>query len=374
MVHPKMKNNCSYFVIKTTLQACLIISGMLTYGQDSSKIGTQNQFILSGYAETYYTYDFNKPSDNLRPVFFYNHNRHNEFNINLAFIRGTYAADKARATISIAVGTYMNANYAAEPSTLKNVYEANIGFRLTKKNMWLDMGVLPSHIGFESATGKDCWTLTRSILADNTPFFESGARISYTNDNGKLFVSGMALNGWQRITRVSGSSLMSFGTQIQYRPDSKTTFNYSTFIGTDKPDSSRLNRFYHNLYTILQVSNNVGITAGFDIGSEQQSKGNRKHNIVYSPVLISKYTINNKWAMAARAEYYNDKNGVLITTRSPHGFQTIGYSINLDYSPNSNMLIRVEGRSLHSKDDIFVRGSSMISNDSFITSSFAVSF
>ena len=29
--------------------------------------------------------------------------------------------------IALAAGTYMNANYAAEPGVLKNIYEANAG-------------------------------------------------------------------------------------------------------------------------------------------------------------------------------------------------------------------------------------------------------
>ncbi|OQW43057.1 MAG: hypothetical protein A4S08_10190 [Proteobacteria bacterium SG_bin4] len=73
----------------------------------------------------------------------------------------------------------MNANYAAEPGILGNLYEGNVGLKLSgSNNLWLDIGVFPSHIGFESAVGKDNWTLTRSLVAENTPYFESGAKIS----------------------------------------------------------------------------------------------------------------------------------------------------------------------------------------------------
>ena len=33
-----------------------------------------------------------------------------------------------------------------------------------KKNLWIDAGILPSHIGFESAVSKDCWTLQEVYL------------------------------------------------------------------------------------------------------------------------------------------------------------------------------------------------------------------
>jgi len=363
---------------KILMSGAVLISTIACAQTDTPKVSLSTTgatpLTFSGYTEAYYSYDFNKIQNNSKPVFLYNHNRDNEFNINLSFIRVSYATDKVRASIAVGVGTYMNANYAAEPGTLKNIYEAVAGIKIGKKNLWIDAGILPSHIGFESAVSKDCWTLTRSLLAENTPFFEGGVNLSYTTDNGKWFFSGLLLNGWQRITRVEGNSLMSFGTQIQYKPSSSATINYSTFIGTDKPDSARLIRVYHNIYGILQVSKQFGITAGFDIGTEQKTKGSTDHNIVYSPVLIAKYTINDKWAIAARGEYYSDENGILISTGTPNGFKTSGYSLNVDYSVAANVLFRVEGRLLYSKDKIFDDKNIRGKNDSFITTSLALSF
>jgi Putative beta-barrel porin-2, OmpL-like. bbp2 len=269
----------------------------------------------------------------------------------------------------------MNANYAAEPGVLKNIYEANAGVKISKKkNLWIDAGIFASHIGFESAISKDCWVLTRSILADNSPYFETGAKLTYTTDNNKWMASGLLLNGWQRIKRVDGNSLMSFGTQIQYRSNATTTFNYSTFIGTDKPDSTRQMRYFHNFYGIFNVTSKFGITAGFDIGSEQKVKRSSSMNTWYSPVVILKYTVSSKWAIAARGEYYYDKYGVIIASGTPNGFQTAAFSFNLDYAPVKNAFIRLEARTLNSKDNVFKKGNAFVNTNSFITASIAVSF
>ena len=108
--------------------------------------------------------------------FLYSHNRHNEFNVNLAFIKGSYNKEKIRGNIAIAAGTYTNANYAAEPGVLKNIYEGNVGLKISKtKNVWIDAGIFSSHIGYESAHSPSCWSLTRSLVAENSPYFESGA-------------------------------------------------------------------------------------------------------------------------------------------------------------------------------------------------------
>jgi len=364
--------------MKKILLGTILFAGSNLFAQDSAKTETPkpNPFSFSGYVEAYYQYDFNKPADNNRPGFIYSHNRHNEFNLNLGFLKGSYNTERVRANLAIAAGTYMNANYAAETGVLKNIYEANAGLKISKKkNLWIDAGIFSSHIGFESAVSKDCWTLTRSMLADNSPYFESGAKLTYTSDNNKWVISGLLLNGWQRIKRVDANSLMSYGTQLQYKPNSNITLNYSTFIGTDKPDSARLWRYFHNLYGMFNVTPKFGITAGFDIGSEQKTKGSSDFNTWYSPVLILKYAVTPKWTVAARGEYYDDKHGVIIASGTPNGFKTAGYSVNVDYAPIPNAVIRLELRSLNSRDDVFTKGSGVATNNNtFITASIAVSF
>jgi hypothetical protein len=358
--------------MKIFLLILALIKSISSNAQDSASL---NQVTFNACVEVYYSYDFNKPVTNNRPSFFYNQNRHNEFNLNLGFIKAGYNAERVRASLALAAGTYMNANYANETGVLKNIFEANAGVRISKKkNLWIDAGIFSSHIGFESAISKDCWVLTRSLLAENSPYFETGAKITYTSKNEKWLVSGMLLNGWQRIKKADGNSALSYGTQLQYKPNSKILLNYSTFIGTDKPDSARLWRYFHNLYGIFNVTGKFGIIAGFDIGTEQKAKGSSKMNTWYAPVLILKHTINKKWAVAARGEYYYDRNGVIIATGTPNGFQTTGFSFNVDYAPVSKALIRLEARTLKSKDNIFEKGNGFGSSNTFITSSITVSF
>ena len=333
-------------------------------------------FTVSGYVETYYLYDFNQPVNNTRPGFIYSYNRHNEVNLNLGFIKGSYNTDNVRANLALMTGTYANANLAAEPGVLKNILEANAGVKIAKNaNLWMDAGIFASHIGFESAIGKDCWNLTRSILADNSPYYEAGAKLSYTTDNGKWFLSGMILNGWQRMQRVEGNSLPSFGTQITFKPTASVTLNSSSFIGTDKPDSARQMRYFHNFYGIFQVSSKVGVTIGFDYGVEEESPESSSKNAWYSPVVIVRYTPTEKLALALRGEYYDDENGVIIVTGTPNGFKTSGVSFNIDYAIQPNVLWRTEIRTFSSKDDVFTDSNEDPSkNNTFIGTSLAVSF
>ncbi len=329
--------------------------------EDSVKTAKANQWKghieFGGYVEAYYIYDFNNPGNHTRPGFIYSDNRHNEFNVNLAYAKIAYVAPRIHANIALMAGTYSNANLSAEPGVLKNILEANAGINLSKKKqLWLDGGIFASHIGFESAVGKDCWNMTRSILADNSPYYESGVKLTYTSDNGKFLASGLVLNGWQRIQRVDGNSMPAFGWQIQGKPNDKILINSSSFIGNDKPDTVRQMRYFHNFYAVITPSSKFGLIIGFDFGAEQKAKGSKQYNLWYSPVLIARYTPIDQVAVAARFEYYSDKNGAIIATGTPNGFGTFGYSLNVDYSPSSIVMFRVEGKLLQShKDEIFAK-------------------
>lgn len=335
-----------------------------------------NPLTFSGFAEAYYGFDFNQPSNNTRPGFVYSHNRHNEVNINLAFLKGTYVVDRARANVALATGTYMNANYSTEPGVLKNIYEANAGVKLSKKtDLWIDAGVMPSHIGFESAHTPSCWTLSRSIIADNSPYFESGARLSYSSKNGKWYLAGLVLNGWQRIQRVDGNSTVGGGTQITFKPSGKVTLNYSTFFGNDKPDSVHQTRMFHNVYGIFQVTEKFGIIADLDYGMEQKAKGSSDWNNWLGMALILQYKPTNSTAIAVRGEYYLDENGVIIATATPNGFKTSGVSANFDYYVLGNVLWRIEGKLFNSEDAIFTDAAGAASNASVVaTTSLSITF
>ena len=353
----------------------LIIIAVILFTTSHIKAQESPKIKVSGYLETYYGYDFNKPVDNNRPSFIYSHNRHNEVNLNLGFIKANYDSEKVRANVAIMAGTYSNANLSAEPGVLKNINEANAGLKLSNTaNLWLDAGIFSSHIGFESAISKDCWVLTRGISSENTPYYETGAKLTYSTADGKLTGTVLYLNGWQKIKRLDGNSKPAGGLQLTFKPTAKLTLNYSNYLGTEGVNAVRVNRFYHNFYAIAQLTYQFGLTAGFDYATQQKAKGSTAKSEVLSPVLIAQYKFGPKWAVAGRAEYYQDKDGVFISTGTQNGFRTMGYSLNLDYSPISNAVVRLEGKVYDSKDKIFVRDINLVNHNAALTASIAVSF
>jgi hypothetical protein len=329
---------------------------------------------FTGYLEVYYLYDFGKPEDHTRPNFTFSYNRSNEINLNLGFVKANYASNRVRANLALMTGTYTNANMKNESGVLKNIFEANAGVKLSRdKEIWIDAGIFASHIGFESAIGKDSWNLTRSLLAENSPYYESGIKLSYTTSNEKWFLSGLILNGWQRIEMMDGNSLPSFGTQVTFKPSTKITLNSSSFIGTDSPDSARVMRYFHNFYGIFQLSERMSVTVGFDNGIEERKDG-PGYNAWYSPIIMVRTKFNDKFSADLRYEYYDDRHNVIVKTDPIKPFTTQGISMNLDYTITSNALWRIELRHLASDENIFKINGKASATNTFVTTSLAVSF
>ena len=350
----------------------ILLWPVLSMGQsDSSQSRWQWQF----YAEGYFSYDFHQPQNNARPFFLYNFDIHQEPHFNLAMGKVAYAGNRFRANLALGTGTYMYANYAPEPDWAKNVFEANAGFRLSKqRDLWLDAGVLPSHIGFESAIGKDNPTLTRSLCAESTPYFETGVRLGYNSPNTKWQLAALYLNGWQHIRRPAGNTSPAFGWQVAYKPNEAVTINSSSFIGNDKPDTARRMRYFHNIYGIFKWGERLTAYAGLDVGWEEATPHGSELNNWLNATAILRWQANKWLALALRGEYYDDPAGVIISTGTPNGMQTFGWSANADVQVGRHLLWRTEFRSFNSQDAIFVKGSGYATGNNAITTSLAVWF
>lgn len=360
--------------MKKIIGIALLAFGYTTVNaQETAK--EKSPLTFSGYLETYYSYDFGNPDNHLRPGFVYSHNKHNELNLNLGFAKVNYTKDIVRANFALMAGTYAEYNLAAEQDAMKHVFEANVGIKISSKhNLWVDAGIMPSHIGFESAIGKDCPNLTRSILADNSPYYEAGVKLGYTSPSEKWYLAAMYLNGWQRIQKIDGNQTPAFGTQVTYKPTGKTVLNWSTYIGNEQPDVDRRRRYFNNFYGQFKVSDKTNLTAGFDIGSQQSATKSDNYDTWFSPVLILQYKPTAKIQLAARGEYYDDEKGVIIATGTPNGFKTYGFSANFDYLVSDNIMFRIEARNLASKDDVFLKNGNPTDTNTFLTTSLAISF
>lgn len=332
-------------------------------------------FRFGAYVDVYYLYDFNQPPDHERPPFVYQYSRHDEITLNNAILLAEYTADRVRGNVGLHTGTYVQRNYAAEAlngsEVLKFIYQANVGIRVARR-LWLDAGILPSHIGYESAIALDNPTVTRSIMADNTPYFETGARLTW-EVNDRLTLTGLVLNGWQRIVETDNNKAI--GTQIQYRPAAGILLNSSTFFGREGTY-----RYFHNFFAEFDPTDQLKIVTAFDIGWQERPAPNgtpRGSDTWWNPNLIIRYQPASQWAVAARLEYYHDPANVIIPpaelgSRTVTGFRAFGPSLNLDYRPVEQVALRLESRLYGAYTPVFIRDNGLVPYDALVVASLAL--
>ena len=365
-------------IYRTTrvLLLSLLFSSLLVVvkAQEDSLSISKTTLSIQAYLDVFYSYDFNEPETDYRLPYIVNHNRHNEFNLNLGSIGVAVENDSYHANLVLQTGTYAKDNYANEDAIMSSINEASAGIALTKnRKLWLDAGILSSHIGYESPFQINDLTLTRSIMAEGAPYFFAGAKLTYTFNERWMFMA-MITNGWQRIRRVEGNSMMSYGTQLQFKPSKNMQINWNTFIGTEDPDDKRRMRYFNEIYALFSLGEKWDLQAGFDLGMQQESKGSDTYNNWYLASIIARYSFVSNWAVSLRGEYINDVKKVVIANPTPNDFVCYGISANLDYSPIQNVIARVEGRYLYGENNIFIYNDLYVNNDFFITFSLSIAF
>ena len=363
-----------------TAIALLTASAATAQPTPDSVAAPANPLTTYGFVDAYYGYDFNNDHTQDRPGFLYSHDRQNEFTVNNVILGMRYDDGKVRGALGLHAGSYVAANYAAEDPVFKHIYEAYAGFWPFQK-AWLDVGIFGSPIGFESALSKDHWTLTRSLMAENSPYYAAGARLTY-EVSPKLTLTGLVLNGWQNLR--DNNQAKALGTQIQWKPTDKLLINSSTFYGNEQPqDSVRRRRYFHDFYVSYAATDRLSLALVFDVGKQQADRpagdNSEQYDTWHTGAAFVRYQLADKWTTALRGEYYKAERGVVINAYSPavsdpNAFIR-GGSLGLDYAPTGNVLVRLEGRVLNAADKVFSEaGGATRSTYANLTSSIALSF
>jgi hypothetical protein len=298
--------------------------------QDSTNVS------FEGYAEVYY--GAQQSTATQRPDFLDNHTV-NGLAVNIAWLKWTVDHNRWRIVAAPMIGTYVNSNLDNEPNAVQHLYEASIGYRLGGgANSRIDAGVMPSHIGLESNFGRNNLNLTRSLLAENTPYYECGVRWSGTTENG-LSWAVLVLNGWQRIAVADDQIRPNFGMQLQHDNKKGRVLNYSNYLGSINGRYS----VYHNFYATQKIASNWFINAEFNYEAMERSK-----DFIGGSLALGKQLFHD-WTVAGRIEQVRDVNNTYFATRTtPAQINPGGWSANIDYQPHKAIKCRIEARRLWS--------------------------
>lgn len=353
---------------------------------------TAPRVTFGAFVDGYYAYDAGRPPARDRAfaggaLFGTQPARHNEFNVNLAYVEAALASDRYRGRLAVQFGTSVQANYIGEPrqgqvsgpDVQQYVQEAVAGYRVAD-NLWIDGGIFFSNMGMESWVSRDNPTYTRSLVADYSPYYSTGVKLTYAATP-KLTARLDVVNGWQNISENNGGK--GAGLRFDYAATPSATLSY-------------YNLFSEEAGTRLRTFNGVGaeVTAGAitvlaegDVGTQRRPAGQSGTSTWYGLLAVLRTRLTPRVALVGRVERYDDRDQVILATGSAGGsggppnpaFRGNGASLGLDVAPaagSSRVLWRTEVRGFRNRGAVFPDGTNGAPrrDGGFAVSSLALTF
>lgn len=364
-----MKSTCLFLFI-------LFVSSR-TLGEDSKPLVT-----WGGFIDTQYAFDFNNPPQGDR-AFSTQPARSNEFNLNLGYVDLKLSGEKLRGRIALQAGTSVQSNYAAEPKNglvsgpelSRHVQEGWVGYKISDRT-WIDAGIFFAHVGAESWISINNLNLTRSLVADYSPYYLSGIKMTHLV-NDALTLQFLVTNGWQNVSENNTDKTI--GTGIEYSWD-QFSLAYNTLIGNEiSPELNGVSRrqelrHFHNLIARSQKTEKLEWVAQFDVGFQEKPSSSKYSHWLGSSVM-GRYQIAEGQKISSRLEHFTDPDQIVLVSNRPESFNAFGVSLGLDQTLEHNLLWRTEIRYIVADADVFPKSNSNFSKENLTTTtSFALSF
>ena len=326
--------------------ACIVFGHVNAQLVDTTKAGV---FRLGGGLDAYYALNLKDIKSNNIP-YFVSSARNNEFNINMAYLDFTFESERIKFRFAPGVGTYMNANYAAEPGLLKIPLEAKGAVRLfKKKGVWLELGVLGSPYTNENPFSKDQLMYSRSLAPEYVPYYMCGARVS-SQLTEKFKLSAFVINGWQQIKDVNDGK--SIGTSVEYKTGKHSTLFWNTYVGSERSSQHTdfRTRYFTDVYWVYQGGPKWSFSSCVYFGDQQRMLAKLENHFWWQANAMARYSFGKLGSLSARVEYFHDPHAIQLSPiTTANGFKCFGYSLGYSIPIESNAMIRFEVKDLMSR-------------------------
>ena len=356
-------------------------------GRGQAAADTTIKVSFGGFVDTYYAYDFDRPPTIDRSffggaLFTTQPARHDEFNVNLAYVEADIAGNRVHGRFALQAGTSVQSNYNGEPTVgivsgpllSRIIQEAYAGYQL-RPNLWIDAGIFFSNAGLEGWLSKDNLTYTRSLVADYSPYYSSGVRAIW-QATPKLVARLDVINGWQNISETNSEK--GVGLRLDYTPNGHLTASYYNLfndeVGSGGQVGTRL-RIFNGADAKLTVGGTT-LAGELDDGTLRPSSTSVMASDWWGFTAIARQQLLPTTAIIARVERYSDPRQVNIVTGLPDAFTGNGVSFGVDVTPQPRLMWRSEVRGFSTDKPIFPDAARPVprKSDVFVVSSLSLAF
>jgi hypothetical protein len=326
------------------------------------------KFTVSGYVETFYQYNFNRPGNGISNYRGYD-DRHNSLTIQNAVIDVGFRAKDLLARLALQVGRAPAVMYAEEtrqdgsdgggetgPQLWRHLQRASVGWQASKIVL-IEAGLFTSSVNIESLPVKENWNWSRTHLAVRMPNYFAGARATFEVSK-RLDLVVSAVNGWNRI--VDDNDEKSGIVSAIYRYEDKLTTSLSYVGGVEREGGApegRAWRHLADLWTEVALSTVVELGADASAGGEQTRFG--FHWFAGAALFGRIHVLDPLWLALRTDRLWEDPaanaSGASRFILVPAKHVT-SLTATLDYRPVKGLSIRLEGRHDAAQAALFFRG------------------
>lgn len=228
----------------------------------------------------------------------------------------------------------------------------------------MDAGILGSPYTNENPVSKDQIMYSRSLSAENSPYYLSGMKLTIPLRKNLHFYTYF-INGWQQIQ--DNNEQLALGTQLEWQLGKNHIINWNTYIGNEEsPLQPKFDtRFFSDLYWIGKFGKKWDASACLYAGSQRYST--YRYDSLISPPdyatyrnytwwnanLQLKYAFTTKISLSGRVEWFNDENNIFQTPwyRAEKGYRNGSFGFCLNRRVENNAMLRLEYRRFFTGSD-----------------------
>jgi putative OmpL-like beta-barrel porin-2 len=351
------------------------VSAPIVSTEDRKNLDFLRETTINVGLDTYYAYNFNDPVGRVNLLRSYDV-LSNEFSLNQASVVLEHAPDVAtgrrwggRLDLQFGQATdTLQGNPANEPrpQIYRNIFQvygtyvAPLG-----KGLTIDFGKWGSSLGIEGNYTKDQMNYSRALWFSFLPFYHMGARVSYPL-NDRFALNYWVVNGTNQVEATNGFKDELFGFTAKPKKNISWTFNY--YLGQEHPDRTLVaptspipvqpglsfaainpapdgKTHIFDTYVTWQATPRLAIALEGDYFIQRLWR-NAAPGRSSAPAHVDggaaylQYQLSSKLAVATRAEYMSDREGLFSGIDQELKENTVTF----DYKVADGFLMRYEWR------------------------------
>lgn len=340
----------------------------------SATTPTMPAVTVGGYVESYYAWNFGRPSNGISNWRGFD-NRHGAFTLSNVALDTQAKQGPMQARLVLQAGQAPNTYYMLEPTanaasgvgavdaaTWRVIQQANMGWKApVGRGLLIESGVFLTTVGPESVPVKDSWNWSRSTVFMALPAYHTGVKATYDAAD-TLKLTAMIFDSWNSVSHATEAPAL--GLQVNWL-SGPLTCNLVYYGGKERAPATTLGeiapwRSLFDGYVQYDASTRLSLLAHADGGWEG---GRDSVSSWFGAALYARYKAAEWLYIVGRGDGFREKVGkgatpIFWPNPNADGVSVLGSgTLTLDARPTDNLSIRLEARRDLANTNLYFRGS-----------------